>query len=197
MTADNGWENWGDAWREDGRDAAGPALDVDAIEARGRREQLGQSVRARLDLVGCLLALGVCAWVMVKGDPPALALGLAGLAFTLFGLVVTLGRERTPQALASRTVAAALGWELATARAGVRSSIGGLLVAAAALVFLAVCAFVFQREGLLAPGGRAVYPMTAALLFTAGSSVFSAWMLRRRRARVRQLEALLADLTET
>lgn len=193
MSTDNGWKSLGDAWREGG---AAPALDIAEIEARVRRQQFWQALGARMDLAACLIALAICVWAIVKGDPPTMALGLAGLAFTLFGLVVALGRDRAPSALASRTVSAALGWELATARASVRSSVGGLLVAAAALVFLAICVFAYRRDGLLAPGGAAVYALAAGLLFTLGSGAVSTWNLRRRRARVRRLEALLADLTE-
>lgn len=189
MTADNGWDSWGDAWREDG---PAPAFDVAEIEARVRRQQFWQTLRDRIDLGGSLLALVVCVWVIAKADTPGVVLGLAGLAFTFFGLVVTLGRERAPSALASRTVAAALDWELATARAAVRSAVGGMAMAVAALAFLAVCTVVFRLEGMM---GRATYPLAAALLFTVGSGCVSAWNFRRRRARVRRLEALLADLT--
>lgn len=193
MTVDDGWNGWADAWREDGAD---PALDVGEIEARVRHEQLWQTVRARFDLFASLVALCICGWAIAGGTPAGIVLGLAGLAFTLFGLVVTLGRERAPSALASRTVTAALGWEIATARASVRSSVGGVAVAAASLLFLVVCATVFRHEGVLKLGETEVYALIAALLFALGSGGASAWLYRRRRARVERLEALLADLTE-
>ena len=194
MTADDdGWSGWRDAWRED---VAEPALDVAEIEARVRQEQIWQTVRARLDLVAGVVAVVICGGVIARGTPAGIVLGLAGLAFTLFGLVVTLGRERAPSALASRTVAAALGWEIATAKASVRSAVGGMAVAAASLLFLLVCTVVFRHEGELRPGAIEVYTLVAALVFALGSGGTSAWLYRRRRARVERLTALLAELIE-
>ncbi|MES2035780.1 MAG: hypothetical protein V4466_16560 [Pseudomonadota bacterium] len=194
MTADDeAWNGWADSWRQDGAD---PALDIAEIEARVRHEQIWQTFRTRLDLAASLLALAICGWAIAKGTPAGIVLGLAGLAFTLFSLVVTLGRERAPSALASRTVAAALGWEIATAKASVRSALGGMAVAAASLLFLVVCSTVFRHEGALKLGTTELYALGAALLFSLGSAGTSAWLYRRRQARVARLERLLADLTE-
>lgn len=192
MTGNDDWISWAEAWRADEANST----DIDAIEQRVRSARRGRSVRTGIDLAAAGSAIVVSVWVMITGGTAGMIVGLAGLAFALFGLVVALGRERTPAAMASRTVAAALGWEIATARSAVRGSVGGMAVAAACLVFLAICAAVFRHEGLLTFGGAAFYVMLAALAYVLGAAALSAWLYRRRRARVRRLETLLADLTD-
>lgn len=192
MTGADDWTSWAEAWRADDANA----LDIDAIERRVRAAQRGRSVRTGIDLAAAASAIVVSVWAMISGAPAGMIVGLAGLAFALFGLVITLGRERTPAAMASRTVTAALGWEIATARSAVRSAVGGMAIAAACLLFLAVCATVFRYEGVLTVGGAAFYVMLASLAYVLGAGAVSAWLYGRRRAHVRRLTALLADLTD-
>lgn len=194
MSAEKSWNDWAEAWRDDA--TAPTTADVEAIERRVRKEQRRQSLRAGADVAGCLVALGVSIWAVTGGEPGDIIIGLAGAAFSLFGLALTLGRRRAPQALASRTVTAALDWEIATARASARSSVGGLITAAMALPFLGLCTFVFQQQGLLERSSYAVGVLGGVLVFTVGAAGTSFWLLRRRRARVARLERLLADLTD-
>jgi len=192
MTGNDDWTSWAEAWRADDADST----DIDAIERRVRSARRGRSVRTGIDLAAVASAVVVSVWVMISGEPAGMIVGLAGLAFALFGLAVALGRERTPAAMAARTVTAALDWEIATARSAARSAVGGMAVAAACLAFLAVCAAVFRQEGLLELGGAAVYVMLASLAYVLGAAAVSAWLYRRRRARILRLVALLEELTD-
>ena len=195
MSAENGWNGWAEAWRNGAE--GDPASDVEAIERRVRREQAGQALRTWGDVAASILALGVSVWVMIREDGPAsMVLGLAGIAFSLFGLAVVLGRKRAPSALASRTVAAALGWEIATARSGVCTSVGGMAIAVASLVFLGLCVAVFRQEGVLDREPNVIWWLALAGAFGGGSGLTSLWLYRRRGARVARLERMLEELTE-
>lgn len=193
MSVENGWNGWAEAWQAD---ADGSTSDVAAIERRVRREQAGQTLRAWSDIAASMMALGVSGWAIMDGRPAGVVLGLAGIAFSLFSLAVVLGRRRAPSALASRTVAAALAWEIATARSGVRTSVGGMAMAVGALLFLVLCTAVFSHEGVFERDPMAGGWLTLAGLFGASSGLASMWFYRRRKARVKRLERMLEELLE-
>ncbi|ATQ42449.1 hypothetical protein [Caulobacter mirabilis] len=192
MSAENGWNDWGEAWRD--KAPASPPSDIDAIERRVRAEQRRQILRAAIDLVACVVGVGISLWVILEDRPSAVILGLAGLTYSLFALAVTLGRRRAPGSLASRTVAAALDWELATARAGVRTSVGGVATAAAALLFLAVCVAVFRHEGVWDQDPIAAPALAVAAAYAVGAGLSSLWLYRKRRTHAERLERLLNEL---
>src|SRR5690606_792849 len=101
-----------------------------------------------LDLAACLFGTGISLWAISVGHPVGIITGLAGLAFSLFALALALGRKYVPATLDARTVAGALAWEISAARAAVRTSLGGLMIAAGALLFLLVCLIVYQHAGI-------------------------------------------------
>jgi hypothetical protein len=193
MTTENGWSGWAQAWQEE---ADTPPADIDAIERRVRGDLRGQAVRTWADIVASLVGLAVSAWVILDARPTGAVVGLAGIAFCLFSLAVVLGRRRPARELDSRTVTAALGWEIATARSGARSSVGGLAMAAASLVFLGLCTVMFDREGIIDSAPAVIWWLLAGLVFCVGSGLTSLWLYRRRNARVARLERMLAELTD-
>ncbi len=184
------WDDWSDAWQDA---APSPSVDLDEVERRLRRRLTWRAIQLGADLAACLVALAISIWSMTKGGPLALAMGSAGLAFALFGLSLLLGRNRAPSAMADRSVAAALDWEIAVVASDVRRSLGGLTIAAVALVFLGFCMAMFVTWGGLTP--MRVWAALASLAMVVGSALSSSWLLVRRRTRLRRLTALREELT--
>lgn len=192
MTGQDPWSDWAADWRV----ASPETPDFEALERtirRGRRRRLALRI---VDLVASLGGIGISVWAISLGAPAGVIVGLAGLAFSLFALALTLGGQLVPKALDARTVAGALAWEISAARAGIRASLGGVMIAAGALLFLLVCLVVYQQAGIVTRTTPTAFFLVGGALFAIASGGASLVLLRRRRARLRTLEGLLADLED-
>jgi len=191
MTGEDPWSSWAADWRAAPQDLP----DFDALERTIRTRRRRGLARSIIEIATSLGVGGICVWAIGSGEPAGIITGLAGLAFCLFGLAVAIGGKHVPGALETRTVAGALGWEITAARASIRTSIGGLMIAAGALLFLLVCVIVYWQADILHR------PIVAAWLLGGGalaiaSGAGSLVMLRRRKARLLTLENLLTDLKD-
>lgn len=189
MTDD--WNDLASAWQAD---AAPAAFDFEAFQKRMDRARLWRAASAVAGLAACALAGSISVMAMASGGMGQRIAGLAGLAYTLFGLAVELGRRRVPGAMAARTVSAALDWEIAALRSDIGYGRSGTALIAGALVFLAIVAAVLQAHGRLAPGSRGTFAVVAAALWLVGGGAHTLWMSRRRGARLARLEGLRAQL---
>ncbi|MBO9543067.1 hypothetical protein [Caulobacter sp.] len=186
------WNEWSDAWQDT---PPAPTAEIDAIERRIRRRLFWRSAQAAADIAACVFALALCAWVLLtRDDAVSRSTGAIGLAFSLFGLFVVLAARRPPGAMADRSVASALDWEILEIDSDIRRSWGGLVMAAAGLVFLAaIVAIAFEAHRL----PRAVWGLPAAgFVSILGSVAWSGGLLVRRKARKRRLRALRDELID-
>lgn len=182
------WNDWSTAWRAA---APPPAYDIDTIERRVRRRLAWRRAQIVMDLAACALAIAVSVWTLTLDRPLAAIVGGAGLIFSLFGLTVALSGRR-PSSLASRSMLAALDWEIVEIDADIRRSVGGLAIAGAGALFLAFCLTMAAIDHPLAPAQRWLALFGVGVIV--GSALWSGWLLARRRARRRHLTALRAEL---
>ena len=186
------WNDWSQTWQAPA--SASPAVDIDQIERRVRRRLAWRRAQIVADLTACLVALALSAWLLTMHRPAGLAVGGAGLAFSLFGLFIAL-RGRRFSGATDRSVVSALDWEIAEVRADARRSVGGIAIAGAGVVFLIFCTTMIALEaGGLNPQRRWLTLLGVGVI--AGSALWSAWLLLRRRARLRRLTALRDELAE-
>jgi hypothetical protein len=182
------WDDWSDAWQTS---ATQPAADLDEIERRIRRRVTWRNVQIVIDLVACAMATAASLYSLSLGGMLRTTIGAAGLAFSLFGFFIALG-GRSRRVTADRSVVAALDREILEIGADVRRSLGGLAIAGAGLLFLAVCTMMFATVDALSPARR-WYALTGVGVI-AGSALWSGWLLLRRKARLRRLTALRDEL---
>lgn len=144
---------------------------------------------ARLNFIGealgAVIAGGLGLWVALGHDAPAI--GLAALAFGVFGLAVTLWARRGASPGDLATPRAALDAAVAQARSGLRWARAGQAVSVAALGFLGVMVW-HERPSFPAPA------YGAALLFLAVAVAFYERHARLARARIAGHLAVLEDL---
>ena len=192
MTGQDPWSDWAADWR-----AGGPETpDFEALERTIRRRRRSRQTQRIIDLLASMSGIGISGWAIWLGAPAGVIVGLAGLAFSLFGLALALGGQFVPRMLNTRTVVGALTWEISAARAGIRASLGGVMIAVGALLFLLICLVVYQQAGILTRTAPTGVFLVGGALFAIASGAASLVLLRCRRARLRTLEGLLADLED-
>ena len=167
MTGQDLWNDWAADWRADGAETP----DFEAVERTLRRRRRNRLAQRTVDLLGCLVGIGISGWAIWLATPAGVIVGLAGLAFSLFGLALALGGPLVPRSPDARTVAGAL-------------------------LFLLVCLLVYQQAGIVAARPSTVVMLGGGALVAVASGAASLLLLGRRRARLRTLEALLAELED-
>ncbi|MGQ3069052.1 MAG: hypothetical protein ACT6TH_10690 [Brevundimonas sp.] len=176
----NDWTDLTEVWT---RPAAGAEPDLTARFVR-RRAWL-----SRLNFLGeaggALIAGGVGLWAALRHD--AVFVGLAALAFAVFGLAATLWARRGAAPGDLATPRAAVEAAVRQANSGLRWARAGQAVSVAALGFLGVMAW--QDEG---PVSAPLYG--GALLFLAAAVIFYERHARKARARIRTHAKALSDL---
>lgn len=176
----NDWTDLTEVWT---RPAAGVEPDLTARFVR-RRAWLSR-LNFLGEAAGALVAGGMGLWAAVRHDAPFI--GLAAVAFAVFGLAVTLWARpgAAPGDLA--TPRAALDAALQQARSGLRWARAGQAVSVAALVFLGVMAW--HDDGPVSVplyGGFLIFLALAAALYERHG--------RRARERMRTHAKALAEL---
>ena len=176
----NDWTDLTEVWT---RPAAGAEPDLTARFVR-RRAWL-----SRLNFLGeaggALIAGGVGLWAALRHD--AVFVGMAALAFAVFGLAATLWARRGAAPGDLATPRAAVEAAVRQATSGLRWARAGQAVSVAALGFLGVMAW--QDEE---PVSVPLY--CGALLFLAAAVIFYERHARRARGRVTRHLTALDDL---
>ena len=177
-------------WRGD----EGPRLKD--LPRQARRAALAAQI---VFAVECAIAAAGAAagfWVYWRGLH---AIGVATVAFSLFGLAVAFWARAKAWRLETGTVAAELRTSLDQAKASYRAAWGGLWLCAAALVLLAVNVWVAFQGGqpTVSDYRRLAIAFAAPLVFVAGYIVVLAIALDRARVRLERLRVLAQSLGET
>lgn len=174
-------DDWNDLTEVWTRPGAEPDLTARFVRRRGwlsRLNFLGEAA-------GALVAGGVGLWVAVRHE--ALFIGLAAIAFAVFGLAVTLWARRGASPGDLATPRAALEAAMHQARSGLRWARAGQAVSVAALIFLGIMAW-HDGAPVSVPlyGGFLIFLGLAAALYERHA--------RRARARMRTHAEALTEL---
>lgn len=180
------WDDLERAWQ------SLPAQAAPAVEEL-RRQQKWRWLSALMLSTEIAIGIGGAAtgvWMLARGDVVSIAIGVATLIFVAVVSATSWWARSLAPVRADDPVMFAVEAAVRRAQLGVRLAMATLMSVAAALVFLAVLAFVLNADGRT--DGYMVFGI--ALVWLAGWLCGTLIYLRKRSADLARLQALRASL---
>jgi hypothetical protein len=172
-----------------------PAHAAPAIEElkRQRRWRWFTSLTASTEIVTAAAAVAMAVFILVRGDPVSIVIGVATLIFVAVVSAVSIWARSLQPVHADDPVMRTVEKAVRHARVGVRFAFATLWSVCASLVFLAVMALAFDFEDNRGSGYVAIGIALVWVAVWLGGAIL---YLRKRTADLAQLEALKASLAQ-
>lgn len=188
MTAqDNDWSEWGELWREQ------PAIDVACLQRQILRKRRRMQGAVALELGASAIAVVQCVRLVLHGTERWAVMGIAALVFVVLLQCLYLHARHGTWRASGSDVASLLRLTRRRAQAGIRLA-HIYLWSTLALVAVALCVAAPELARWASdPGLRRLLVLQLAVNgpIVVATVVACLWYLRRQRARLARVDALL------